>query len=286
MTSVERTKYRFGNPSVPNWQPPKRRPTEVTMCDHLATPSFEELKLKHFVASDVMKMAGMGDKEERTLACFWMPTRTSINRIAAVAEKAHNGDGLPLVLDIGTGNGFLPFLLASTGRVRVAGIDPNPVLLTGSRFSQPNLELACADAAWAVKKYQGYASLVIQSWPPLGIDLFRFARDVAAGAIMTIFDPNCYGSRANKYHSLKGYNQRAFWEGPSSGNLNLAILRRGFSFDGNRFTVFLKNGEGPIGLNNDNAGEEKEYPWIVEAREQFGAGFTKNIGNAEKVRQP
>lgn len=242
------------------------------MYDHIATPAFEEIKLKHFIVS-----------EEGSLVCFWMPTAASVGKIAAIAEKVNADHGLPLVVDIGTGNGFLPFLLARTGRVLAAGVDPNQDLISRSRFSHPNLDLVCADAAWAVEKYRGYASLVVQSWPPLGHDLTRHIKGIDTKAIVNIFDHNCYSGRMNKYRTVKGYHKTLFWEGPSAGEISSAFLERGSSFDGNQFEVHLRNGAGEIQLVEPEVTEE--YLWVLKARERFGSDFINKINNAEKVRR-
>src|SRR3989338_8395470 len=85
--------------------------------------------------------------------CYWAPRRAEIQRIVEIAKLAQ-GDGTPTILDIGCGNGFLSYLLARTGEVRVIGIDPDEEHLDKPYYNHPLLSFELGDAAMAAAKYK------------------------------------------------------------------------------------------------------------------------------------
>lgn len=109
-------------------------------------------------------------KDEKEPLTWWIPRRRDIEKIIKLAEFLHQGKGLPEILDVGCGQGFLAYLLARTEKANVIGIDPNQQLIEGTRFEHKNLTLLTETADSFLSRYQGSFDLVISSFMPYQLD--------------------------------------------------------------------------------------------------------------------
>lgn len=118
---------------------------------------FEDIELTDFLFKEV-PLTG------------WIPRREDIEKIILFAECLHQGNSLPTVLDFGCGQGFLPYLLAQTNRLKVVGIDPNKDLIKKTRFKHKNLTLLTGDINLPNKRWRNRFDLVLSSMMPDELD--------------------------------------------------------------------------------------------------------------------
>jgi len=188
--------------------------------------SFNEMSI---VSIDNATLSDLIGKGKSAPVCFYFPKRDEIQKIVEVA-KAVSNRRVPIILDIGCGNGFLDYLLAKTGEVKVIGIDPNAKLIKRSRevYDHPNLLLKIGDAKKALK-YKDKVDVVLNSWMPINEDLTPLIKEVGGKAIVYVKfkDGNTvtgvqYGEKQS-YDPGKEYVKAFEWSSVA-GNEVLAIV--------------------------------------------------------------
>jgi SAM-dependent methyltransferase len=117
---------------------------------------------------------------------YWVPRREEIQRIVEIAKAVSTG--MPKILDVGCGTGFVAYLLALTNEVKVAGFDPDSSLLKDSPYRHPNLRLAVGDSLDALHLLSGKVDVVINSWMPTELNLTPDIRNIKAQAIVYVKD--------------------------------------------------------------------------------------------------
>lgn len=137
-------------------------------CPGLIPSSFQELF--EMSTSDFSGISLADFKDKTKPLTWWIPRKRDIEKIVRLAQFLHQGKGLPKILDVGCGQGFLAYLLAGTEKVNVTGIDPNEKLIEGTRFKHKNLTLLKETADSFLSRYQGSFDLVISSFMPYQLD--------------------------------------------------------------------------------------------------------------------
>lgn len=170
----------FCLPGGPNYEGIKKfvTPPDCDRCPFLAAeyccgltlvrdPNFYPMVIKDF---DEVNIGDFLSSMGRKALTWWVPRREDIEKIVLLAEYLNKGETLPSILDFGTGQGFIAYLLAQTGRVKVVGIDPNEELIKKTKFKHKNLKLLVADDKWLTREWRGKFELVISSFMISDID--------------------------------------------------------------------------------------------------------------------
>lgn len=158
-----------------------------------------EMKIKDF--SDI-SLEDFKDKDKPLT--WWIPRKIDIERIIRLSQLLHRGKGLPRILDVGCGQGFLAYLLTKTEKVKVIGIDPNETLIKETRFKHQNLTLLPEMADSFLSEHQGRFNLVISSFMPYQLDdTAKIKRRLRPKAIVYIEDRIPGGERYGYYLSLE-----------------------------------------------------------------------------------
>ncbi len=136
-------------------------------------PGLMPSSYKHFFKMTVKDFSdiSLDDFKDKTKPLtWWIPRGRDIEKIVKLAQFLHQGKGLPKILDVGSGQGFLAYLLVRTGKVKVIGIDPNEALIKGTRFKHKNLTLLKETADSFLSRHQEGFDLVISSFMPYQLD--------------------------------------------------------------------------------------------------------------------
>lgn len=184
---------------------------------------------------------------------WWVPRREEIQRIIEAAKAVHTGEGLPRILEVGAGTGFLSLLLARTGQANVLATDPNKSLveIASEFYFHPNLYFEVGLASEIAERYANSGiDVVVNSWMPNGINLTPNIREINAKAI--IYSMHCgedgYSSTGVSQFDMYGkenlvpvpegrnredylsfepgniYKNAFFWKGPTRAEIIELIL--------------------------------------------------------------
>ncbi|MFO8015501.1 MAG: methyltransferase [Candidatus Woesearchaeota archaeon] len=119
--------------------------------------------------------------------CFWAPKRREIQRMVNAAKAVHEGQGKPRIIDLGCGNAFLTYLLASTGDAELIGIEPNREMIENTPYSHPSMKLETGDSSHAVERYSGQnIDMVLCSWMGYKTNLTPDIRAIRPRAIIYV----------------------------------------------------------------------------------------------------
>jgi len=149
-----------------------------------------------------------GNKERTTAVCCWAPKRAEIEIFVKLAEAV--SEGLPKIVDVGCGNGFLSYLMAETGRANVIGIDPNEHLIKNNIYSHPNLEFRLGDVESLSEKN---IDVVINSYMPNGVNLTPAIRELNAKCIIYIKNDELEGATGHDETYYEFIYEPGYYEG-------------------------------------------------------------------------
>ncbi len=224
---------------------------------------------------------------------FWPPSVTDINRIVQIAEAVKSPkQGLPIVMDIGTGTGLLPFLLAQTGRVATMGVDPFELAMKSPVHAHANLRFEHAGIEWAVENFRpGEIDLAIWSWPMHELNPLEHLKALAPRAALLIFNIDKYRIRFDitdttifKYHlnfdQFDGFRKVLLWKGIDWIEINSLDHKKYFRRN-NLFVLYMREDiEGEIPIPEDDPTAE-EYHWITGLHSHYdrfpGSGEVERI---------
>ncbi len=124
----------------------------------LPLKDFDQISLKDFFPPK--------NKEPIT---WFIPRKKDIERIVRLAEVLNSKKDTPLILDVGAGGGFLAYLLARTGRVKVIAVEPNKELIKRTKFKCKNIKMI-ARGIESFRSKQKF-EIAINSFMPYKLDL-------------------------------------------------------------------------------------------------------------------
>ncbi|NIM90445.1 MAG: methyltransferase domain-containing protein [Candidatus Aminicenantes bacterium] len=141
---------------------------EGNRCTGLIPSSYQELFDMN--TKDFSSISLDDFRDESKPLTWWIPRSMDIDKIVRLAQFLHSGKGVPTILDVGCGQGFLAYLLARTERVKVIGIDPNERLIERTKFRHKNLILLKDNADSFLSNHQGSIDLAVSSFMPFRLD--------------------------------------------------------------------------------------------------------------------
>lgn len=166
----------------------------------------------------------------------WAPRRAEVERFAEFVIGLH-GDkpGNPTLLEIGSGSGLLSYLLASTGKLDVIALDPDPRFSASTIYRHPRLNHVVADAAQAIDLFRGQEiTCALNSWMPPQINLTPAIRTLGTAGIIYILEergetgvPETYAQSLSwrhgkdklddlvSYRPGKSHKRACEWHGPA-----------------------------------------------------------------------
>ena len=208
----------------------------------------------------------------------WPVRREEIQRIVEIAKTVYSGEGKPVILDVGCGNGFLSYLLAETDEVKVIAIDPKKSLINKSKYRHPNLKLEIGSSKTALEKYQNQVDLVFNSWMPQDINLTPDIRSINAQAIIYVEERGATGVQRfeligqedkRSYEPGKNYREVLSWHGPTCSEIQMRAyllknnknLYVGTNYNCNIIEAQLRN---DLPIPELDVPHKEAYPWEAE----------------------
>ena len=221
----------------------------------------------------------------------WPPSVVDVHRIVQLAEAVKSPDReIPVILDVGTGAGLLPLLIAETERAAVLGVDPHAVM-DGSIYTHANLQYRRAGIEWIVENFSpGDFDLAIWSWPEPELKPLQNLRKLSPRGALLIYNISTCRlgvsmvGRLRYYYQIDpdrflGFKKCFLWNGidiyehlaptvKPDGHFDPRGANRRFA-QNNTFVFYVNRRLGvEVPLPNDAIGVE-EYPWMQTAQEYF-----------------
>lgn len=225
--------------------------------------------------------------------CNWLPRREDIQRIIEFAKSISN-NSKPHILDIGSGNAFLSYLLAETNDVIVTALDPDLETVENSPYNHKNLNKIIGDSTTAKEIFSDInVDIVFNSWMPERMNLTPDIRSIHASGIVYILDQLKTTGQQYKpffkspkdtvsYQPGDEYEKIASWNGPEnkekmvvvSGIESLIKLCSNNYYTPKRNQIqfqLKKEIETPnVDEIEEKAKGYKQYAWEERADELFG----------------
>ena len=256
-----------------------------------AYPTIDPIVYEHITLADFSYKL-KNEKDRFKVVMFWMPRFSDLERIFKLAQRMKGvRKERPVVVEIGSGNGLLSYLLAKFFDVDIVAIDPDKKLVQkaqaiyGSPMETKKMSGKVryvegrADNAGEIIKQLGIdqPELVLNSWMPYGEDFTDDIKNIHAKAIVYIGEPGLTGTD-DAYNLNESDNYQELNKQHSAGpdGTGLAYLASSRSSEGMTRTtlwaqirkdVVLKQGEDV--LNNSWEEESRrtdKFPWEEELR--------------------
>lgn len=245
---------------------------------------------------------------DRSTPLHWLPRREELLRIKTLAEKVHEGIGLPSIIDIGCGTGLLSYLMAAEGGLSVVGMDPDEALLLDDYefetrdeegnyvgiqtkpYEHPNLKLIAGTNRTMLEAFQDTPpDLVVSSWMPEDMNLLPDICNLQAKAIVLIHPT--YETRFDDL--LKSYKKAYRWSGPGNDQVtNFSQVACSSYFipneleNGNVIELFLRDGIYSTLLKSIDVPKETKYSWENDNPEEiipWWGYFQENPKYSERI---
>lgn len=236
-------------------------------------PPYKQITLDTFLSNEIV--------------AHWPPRSWEIQVLAETANRAcrpGSGSGMPILIDVGCGSGFLTSLFASTGLMKVLGIDRR-------RPAVPDRAMSTSNRLFIVGNYRDIARTirpdgpaVLICWPPTGSDFMEGVLELEPAVIFVVRDvlglcgvqrgvltveilekeggPQYHLETACSLDPGDGFRRVAAWPSPSLYDLRRRSKDPGYAEINSVVEVFLSDGvEMEIRIDEPMLSVDRRYPW-------------------------
>jgi len=221
------------------------------------------------------------------IVAHWMPRKWEIQMLAettAHACRAGGGSVMPILIDVGCGSGFLTYLFASTGLVKVVGIDRRAPVTPDWVTSASNQLLVVGDYHDIANLVRPINPALLICWPPTGSDFMKKILELDPVVIFVVRDvlglcgvqegvltveilekeggPRYHLETATSLDPGEGYHRTVSWPSPSIYDLRRRSKDPGYNEINSMVEVFLSDRvDKEIRIDDRTLPINDRYPW-------------------------
>lgn len=200
---------------------------------------------------------------------YWLARKIDIKRLTKISEKISENKTTN-ILEIGCGTGFLSYLLAQTGKVKVIATDKDPKHIDDPEYKHPNLSYDIVDAKDITRSDYKDIDIVLNSFMDYGTNLTPNIIELDPKAIFfvrTYFSTGTSGS----YITGNDYKQEFRWPVLSHQDvseirnyyLNDRLCLENFKRNPGIIEIHLKRDINPFSIKDIEVKNEEKYPWEI-----------------------